>query len=157
MVELSRGDAAPAFILHNQFDAPVSLADFGPGRVIVYFYPAAMTPGCTVEAIDFTAHLDEFAQHGIRVVGISPDPVAKLAAFTTKNDLRVTLLADPDRTTIEAYGAWGTKMMYGKQVEGVIRSTFLVDVADDGTGVIDRAAYNVRATGHVERLLKQLG
>ena len=124
---------------------------------MVYFYPAALTPGCTIQAIDFTAHLDELAAAGIRVVGISPDPVAKLDRFTQKHHLRVTLLSDPTRTTLEAYGAWGEKMMYGKRVEGVIRSTFVVDVDAAGVGTIARADYNVRAKGHVDRLMDSLG
>jgi len=157
MAELTDGDVAPAFTLPDRHGEPVSLSSFAPGRVIVYFFPAALTPGCTVEAVDFTTHLDEFTRRGMRVVGISPDPVAKLDAFTAKNDLTVTLLSDPTKQTIEAYGVWGTKTLYGKTVEGILRSTFLVDVAPDGVGTIRHAAYNVRAAGHVERLLKRLG
>ncbi|MCL1840841.1 MAG: peroxiredoxin [Propionibacteriaceae bacterium] len=157
MVSLTPGETAPAFTLPDQHDTPVSLSSFGPGRVIVYFYPAALTPACTVEAVDFTTHLAEFTARGIRIVGISPDPVDTLAAFTAKNDLAITLLSDPQRQVIDAYGAWGTKTLYGKQVEGIIRSTFLVDVAVDGTATVEQAEYNVRATGHVERLLKHLG
>ncbi|MCL2317231.1 MAG: peroxiredoxin [Actinomycetia bacterium] len=156
MAALSPGDQAPAFTLDDQTGSPVSLRDFAPGRVIVYFYPAALTPGCTTEAIDFSARLGDFARAGVRIVGISPDRVARLAEFTTKHDLRVTLLADPARTTIDAYGAWGTKVLYGKPVEGVIRSTVVVDVDSSGAGTVVWAEYNVRATGHVDRLMRQL-
>jgi len=157
MAVLSPGDVAPAFTLTAQSAADVSLAGFAGARVIVYFYPAALTPGCTVEAIDFTTHLDELARAGVHVVGISPDPVEKLVRFTEVNRLRVTLLSDPTRAVLEAYGAWGTKVLYGKTVEGVIRSTFVVDVDADGVGTIAQAEYNVRAKGHVERLLRDLG
>jgi peroxiredoxin Q/BCP len=156
MAELTRGDTAPAFTLDDQTGTPTSLASLGPGRVIVYFYPAALTPGCTIEAVDFSTHSADLSARGIRVVGISPDPVATLATFTAKNDLAITLLADPDRTAIRAYGAWGTRTLYGKKIEGVIRSTFLIGLDDAGLGTIAVADYNVRATGHVARLMKQL-
>ena len=121
-------------------------------RVIVYFYPAAMTPGCTKEACDFRDNLGVLAGAGLTVLGISPDRPEKLAKFRDKESLNFTLLADPDREVLRAYGAYGEKMMYGKKTVGVIRSTFVIG-AD---GKIERAYYNVRATGHVERLRKDL-
>lgn len=124
--------------------------------MIVYFYPAAMTPGCTVQAVDFTASLDDIVAAGYEVIGISPDSVEKLARFREKENLGITLLADPDRAVLDAYAAFGTKMLYGKQIEGVIRSTFVIDVATDGTGTIEVAQYNVKATGHVARLRREL-
>jgi len=157
MSTLVPGDLAPLFTLPDQDGRSVSLGALGPGRVLVYFYPAALTPGCTTEAIDFTTHLDRFRQAGIEVVGVSPDPVEKLQRFTEAHALRVRLLADPAREVIEAYGAWGVKMLYGKQVAGVIRSTFVVDVAATSEARIVSADYGVRATGHVERMLAQLG
>ena len=121
-------------------------------RVIVYFYPAAMTPGCTKEACDFRDNLGVLAGAGLTVLGISPDRPEKLAKFRDKESLNFTLLADPDRTALQAYGAYGEKTMYGKKTVGVIRSTFVIG-AD---GRVERAYYNVRATGHVERLRKDL-
>jgi len=157
MPTLVSGDLAPLFTLSDQEGQRVSLDALGPGRVVVYFYPAALTPGCTTEAIDFTTHLERFRDAGIDVAGISPDPVEKLAAFTRAHALRVRLLSDPTREVIEAYGAWGTKMLYGKEVAGVMRSTIVVDVPAEGAATVLSADYNVRAAGHVERLLAQLG
>lgn len=157
MTRLEVGDAAPPFTLPDADGREVSLSDFAGRRVIVYFYPAAMTPGCTIQAVDFTAALDEIADAGYDVVGISPDAPARLARFRDKEQLTVTLLGDPERSVLEAYGAFGTKMLYGKEIQGVIRSTFVVDVAADGTGTVQVAQYNVKATGHVARLRRDLG
>lgn len=157
MAKLQVGDAAPPFSLPDADGSTVSLADYAGRRVIVYFYPAAMTPGCTTQAIDFTAQAAEIASAGFDVVGISPDTPAKLAAFRDKEALQVTLLGDEDRAVMNAYGAFGKKMLYGKEIEGVIRSTFVVDVDDEGNGTISVAQYNVRATGHVNKLRRDLG
>jgi peroxiredoxin Q/BCP len=157
MANLQTGDIAPAFTLPNAERKPVSLSDYPNTRVIVYFYPAALTPGCTLEAVDFTSHKQLFAAAGYSIIGISPDNPDKLAKFAAAKDLTVTLLADPDRTAIDAYGAWGTKVLYGKKMEGIIRSTFVVAVDEAGVGRVEDAEYNVRATGHVERLATKLG
>lgn len=157
MAKLQVGDPAPTFTLPDPDGRPVSLADFAGRRVIVYFYPAAMTPGCTTQAIDFTAHADEFDDAGFDVLGISPDSPHKLATFRAKEHLDVVLLSDEDKAVMNAYGAYGTKMLYGKEIEGVIRSTFVVDVDAAGQGVITVAQYNVKATGHVGRLRRDLG
>ena len=135
----------------------VSLSDFSGGRVIVYFYPAALTPGCTTQAVDFTSAMAALNAAGLSVVGISPDPVAKLAAFREAEGVSFPLLSDPERQALGAYGAYGEKMLYGKLVEGVIRSTFVVDVDEQGDGRIAVAQYNVRAKGHVDKLRKELG
>lgn len=150
---LQPGDTAPAFTLPNADGKPVSLADYAGRKVIVYFYPAALTPGCTKQACDFTDNLDLLAQHGYDVVGISPDKPEKLAKFRDKEDLKVTLLGDPEKEILQAYGAFGEKKMYGKTVTGVIRSTVIVDEQ----GKVERALYNVRATGHVAKIIKDLG
>lgn len=150
---LEVGDTAPDFTLSDDTDGQVSLHDFAGRRVIVYFYPAAMTPGCTKEACDFSDSLADLRQGGLDVLGISPDAPAKLATFRAKENLSITLLSDPDKTAHAAYGAWGEKTMYGKTVTGVIRSTFVIGA--DGT--IEKAQYGVKATGHVGRLVKDLG
>jgi peroxiredoxin Q/BCP len=124
---------------------------------VIYFYPAALTPGCTTEAVDFSAAAANYAQAGYRIVGISPDQPAKLARFVQQKNLTITLLADPDKATIAAYGAWGERTLYGKLVTGVIRSTVVVELAPDGSATVVLAQYNVRATGHVGRLTSQLG
>src|SRR4051812_13891237 len=147
------GDTAPDFTLPDADGNPVSLADHRGRKTIVYFYPAAMTAGCTKQACDFTDNLDQLATAGYDVLGISPDAPEKLAKFRAKESLRVTLLSDPDRTTLTAYGAFGEKMNYGKKMTGVIRSTVVVDES----GTIEHAFYNVRATGHVAKLLRDLG
>ena len=157
MAKLQVGDVAPTFTLPDADGKEVSLADFAGRRVIVYFYPAAMTPGCTTQAIDFTANADEFDDAGFDVIGISPDSPAKLASFRDKESLDVVLLSDEDQSVMNAYGAYGTKMLYGKEIEGVIRSTFVVDVDAEGRGTISVAQYNVKATGHVGRLRRDLG
>ncbi|MDT0307819.1 thioredoxin-dependent thiol peroxidase [Streptomyces sp. DSM 44917] len=150
---LQPGDPAPAFTLPDADGKPVSLADHAGRRVIVYFYPAALTPGCTKQACDFTDNLELLAGAGYDVIGVSPDAPEKLAKFRTKEDLRVTLVSDPEKETLRAYGAFGEKTMYGRTVTGVIRSTVIVD----GEGKVERALYNVRATGHVAKLIKDLG
>ncbi len=151
-VRLEVGDIAPEFTLPDAQGNPVSLADYLGKRVILYFYPAAMTPGCTKEACDFRDNLAELNGQGVQVVGISPDKPEKLAAFIARDDLTFPLLSDPDKTVLTAYGAFGEKKLYGKIVQGVIRSTFLIDEQ----GRIAAAQYNVRATGHVAKLRRDL-
>ena len=145
---LQAGDTAPDFTLDDADGTPVSLAAHKGRKVIVYFYPAASTPGCTKEACDFRDNLAELNEAGIDVLGISPDKPEKLAKFRDAEGLTFPLLSDPERTVLTEWGAFGEKMMYGKTVTGVIRSTFLV--AEDGT--IADAKYNVKATGHVAKL-----
>ena len=149
---LEIGDQAPAFTLPNDSGETTSLSDYQGKRVLVYFYPRANTPGCTTEACDFRDSLTQLTDLGIEVVGISPDTVDKLVAFREKNNLTFPLLADPDKNVLKEWGAFGEKKNYGKIVEGVIRSTFLVGT--DGT--IELALYNVRATGHVARVIREL-
>jgi peroxiredoxin Q/BCP len=149
---LQPGDPAPGFTLPDADGKPVSLADLRGRRVIVYFYPAASTPGCTTEACDFRDNLGELNDAGVDVLGISPDAPAKLAKFRDAEGLTFPLLSDPDKQVLTAWGAYGEKQMYGKTVQGVIRSTFLVDAE----GRIEQALYNVRATGHVAKLRKDL-
>ena len=149
---LEIGDQAPAFTLPNDSGETTSLSDYQGKRVLVYFYPRANTPGCTTEACDFRDSLTQLNDLGIEVVGISPDTVDKLVAFREKNNLTFPLLADPDKNVLKEWGAFGKKKNYGKIVEGVIRSTFLVGT--DGT--IELALYNVRATGHVARVIREL-
>jgi peroxiredoxin Q/BCP len=150
---LEPGDPAPDFTLPSDTGQQVSLADFRGRRVIVYFYPAAMTPGCAKQACDFTASLDGLRAEGYDVLGISPDRPEKLGRFRERDGLLLTLLSDADREVMKAYGAFGEKTMYGKTVQGVIRSTFVVDEE----GRVALAQYNVRATGHVAKLMKELG
>lgn len=155
--KLSVNDPAPDFRLPDAAGKEISLADFAGERVIVYFYPSAMTPGCTIQAVDFSDSLDQLSDAGYQVVGISPDSVEKLAKFTQQDDLTVRLLANPDLDVIKAYGAYGTRNVYGKEVVGVLRSTFVVDVDADGKGTIVLAQYSVRAKGHVDKLKRDLG
>lgn len=150
--QLAQGQQAPAFTLPDANGNPVSLADYAGSKVIVYFYPAAGTPGCTKEACDFTEHLATLNDSGYTVLGISPDKQSKLAKFIADEQLNFPLLSDPDKTVLTEWGAFGEKKNYGKTVQGVIRSTFVVDES----GRIEHALYNVRATGHVGRLLKDL-
>lgn len=149
---LAPGDAAPEFTLPDADGKPVSLADYRGRRVVVYFYPAAATPGCTKQACDFRDSLADLGDAGLDVVGISPDKPAKLAKFRDKEGLTFPLLSDEDRSVLAAWGAFGEKTMYGKTVTGVIRSTFVVDEE----GKIAVAQYNVRATGHVAKLRRDL-
>ncbi len=150
---LAPGDKAPDFTLPDADGKPVSLSSLRGQRVIVYFYPAAMTPGCTKQACDFRDSLDSLAAAGVAVLGISPDKPEKLAKFRERDGLTFPLLSDPDRHVLQAYGAYGEKMMYGKTTVGVIRSTFVIDP----DGGIERAQYGVKATGHVARLRRELG
>jgi peroxiredoxin Q/BCP len=150
---LSPGDDAPDFTLPTDDGGTVSLKDLRGGKVIVYFYPNAMTPGCTTQACDFSDSLSSLQTAGYTVVGISPNDPAKLAKFRARDGLTITLASDEDRSVMNAYGAYGEKKLYGKTVEGVIRSTFVVD--EDGK--IALAQYNVKATGHVAKLRRDLG
>lgn len=149
---LEVGDTAPAFSLPDADGNVVKLSDYKGRKVIVYFYPAASTPGCTKQACDFRDNLAELNGAGLAVVGISPDKPEKLAKFRDKEGLTFPLLSDPDREVLTAWGAFGEKTMYGKTVQGVIRSTFLVDEKSK----IAVAQYNVRATGHVAKLRRDL-
>ncbi|MEI5672683.1 MULTISPECIES: thioredoxin-dependent thiol peroxidase [unclassified Nocardioides] len=149
---LTPGDTAPEFTLTDDTGAEVALGDLLGKKVIVYFYPAAMTPGCTKQACDFTDSLDSLQAAGYEVLGISPDKPEKLAKFREKESLTIRLLSDPDKTVMKEYAAFGEKKLYGKVVEGVIRSTIVVD--EDGKVFL--AQYNVKATGHVAKLRKDL-
>lgn len=150
---LQPGDPAPDFSLPSDTGETVTLADLRGSSVIVYFYPAAMTPGCTKQACDFSDSIDRLKAEGYEVVGISPDSPAKLAKFRENDGLTITLLSDPEKEVLTAWGAFGEKKLYGKVVNGVIRSTFVVDPE----GKICHAAYNVKATGHVAKLRRDLG
>ena len=154
---LTAGETAPPFTLLDDREQPVSLSDFTGQRAIVYFYPAALTPGCTTQACDFRDNLASLQGAGYTVLGISPDKPAKLAKFREKDGLTFPLLSDPEKSVMKAYAAFGEKMMYGKTVTGVIRSTFVVSVDAKGKGTIDVAQYNVKATGHVAKLRRDLG
>lgn len=153
MGRLEPGTTAPDFTLRDDADNEVSLSDHRGQRVILYAYPAAMTPGCTTQACDFRDSLEPLKAAGYAVFGISPDSPAKLAKFRERDHLTFPLLSDPDKAVLTAYGAYGEKKLYGKTVEGVIRSTFVID-AD---GAIEKALYNVKATGHVAKLRRDLG
>ena len=150
---LAPGDPAPGFTLPDADGHPVSLSSYRGQRVIVYFDPAAMTPGCTTQACDFRDNLADLNDAGLAVLGISPDPPAKLAKFRDRDSLTFPLLSDPDHAVLGAYGAYGEKKLYGKTTVGVIRSTFVVG-AD---GKIEQAMYGVKATGHVARLRAEIG
>jgi len=149
---LSPGDTAPDFTLPTDTGEEVTLSSLRGRKVIVYFYPAAMTPGCTKQACDFTDSLDALKASGYEVLGISPDKPAKLAKFRERDALTITLLADEDKAVMTSYGAFGEKKLYGKVVQGVIRSTIVVD--EDGN--VEVAQYNVKATGHVAKLRRDL-
>ncbi|WP_019137638.1 thioredoxin-dependent thiol peroxidase [Cellulomonas massiliensis] len=153
MPRLAPGDLAPDFTLPTADGGSVTLSDLRGRRVIVYFYPAAGTPGCTTEACDFRDSLASLHGAGFTVVGISPDEVNKLAAFAEAEHLTFPLASDPSREVLEAWGAWGEKTLYGKTVTGVIRSTVVVDAE----GRVELAQYNVKATGHVAKLRRNLG
>ncbi len=152
-IRLAAGDPAPDFDLADDSGARLTLADLRGKRTVLYAYPAAMTPGCTKQACDFRDSLDALKAAGISVLGISPDPPAALAAFRAAERLTYPLLSDPDKAVLRAYGAYGEKTLYGKVVTGVIRSTFVID-AD---GNVEIAQYNVKATGHVQKLRRDLG
>ena len=153
MTRLEPGDAAPDFTLPDADGHDVTLSDLRGRKVIVYFYPAAMTPGCTKQACDFRDSLDSLQGAGYAVLGVSPDKPEKLAKFRDRDGVTFPLLADPSRETLQAWGAFGEKTMYGKTVTGVIRSTFVIDEQ----GVVELAQYNVKATGHVAKLRRDLG
>lgn len=153
MPRLTAGDTAPDFTLPTADGGSVTLSDLRGQHVVVYFYPAAGTPGCTKQACDFRDSLASLQSHGYRVLGVSPDGVAKLAAFVEAESLTFPMASDPDKTVLEAWGAWGEKSLYGKTVTGVIRSTVVVDPE----GTVELAQYNVKATGHVAKLRRDLG
>lgn len=150
---LAVGDTAPDFTLPAADGSTVTLSDLRGGRVVVYFYPAAGTPGCTTQACDFRDSLASLQGAGYTVVGVSPDPVEKLAAFAEAEQLTFPLVSDTEKSVLEAYGAWGEKKNYGRTVVGVIRSTVVVDAE----GTVELAQYNVKATGHVAKLRRDLG
>jgi len=150
--KLSVGEEAPDFELESDTDGTVSLSDYRGDRLILYFYPRDMTPGCTTEACDFRDHLETLQSHGWQVLGCSPDTVESHREFRDKYDLNFPLLADPDHDVAEAYGVWREKQNFGKTYEGVVRSTFLIDEEGEIVEIMD----NVRATGHVERLVRDL-
>ena len=151
-VRLEPGTEAPQFTLQDADGKPVSLSDYAGRKVIVYVYPAAMTPGCTKQACDFRDSLQSLAASGYTVLGLSPDKPEKLAKFRERDMLTFPLVSDENKKVLAAYGAFGEKQLYGKTVTGVIRSTFLIDEK----GRIEKAMYNVRATGHVAKLLREL-
>jgi peroxiredoxin Q/BCP len=152
MARLEVGSKAPAFTLENQNGAKVALKDFAGKRFVLYFYPADDTPGCTKEACQFNDGLAGFKRLGVKVVGVSPDSAAKHVAFRAKYAISFDLLSDPGKLVMEKYGAYGEKMMYGKRVNGVIRSTFVIGP----TGRIEQAWYGVRADGHAAKVLSSL-
>jgi peroxiredoxin Q/BCP len=152
MTALVKGDLAPFFSLPDQDGATVGLGDYAGRRVVVYFYPADDTPGCTKEACQFSDLVDEYAALGVEVLGISPDSGSKHQRFRAKYVLRIALLSDPEHEVMALYGAFGPKTLYGRKSVGVIRSTFLV--GQDGR--IERAWYNVRADGHAAKVLEAL-
>ncbi|WP_250000914.1 thioredoxin-dependent thiol peroxidase [Actinoplanes sp. M2I2] len=152
-VRLSAGDTAPEFSLPTDNGDRLTLKDLRGRKVVLYAYPAAMTPGCTTETCDFRDSLGSLQAAGYEVVGISPDAPAKLAKFRERDAITFPLVSDEDKSVLQAYGAFGEKNNYGKKVMGVIRSTFVIDE----NGMIERALYNVKATGHVAKLRRDLG
>ena len=152
-VRLSPGDTAPDFTLPTNDGSDLTLSTLRGHKVILYAYPAAMTPGCTTQACDFRDSLASLQGKGYRVVGMSPDKPAKLAKFVERDAITFPLVSDADKSVLTAYGAYGEKQLYGKTVTGVIRSTFVID--EDGK--IERAMYGVKATGHVAKLRRDLG
>ncbi|GAA1689756.1 thioredoxin-dependent thiol peroxidase [Microcella alkalica] len=150
---LEAGTPAPAFTLADKDGRHVSLADYAGQKVVLYFYPAASTPGCTTQACDFRDNLNSLAAAGYQVLGVSKDQGSALQKFADEENLNFPLLSDPDLAVHHAYGAYGEKSMYGKTVTGVIRSTFVIDES----GVLTHPLYNVKATGHVASLRKKLG
>lgn len=154
---LTQGSKAPDVALKDSEGNTVSLSDYAGSSLILYFYPAAMTPGCTTQAVDFSESLEPLSAAGYNVVGVSPDSVERLAKFKASSDVGFTLLSDVDKEALNAYGAYGTKKLYGKEIEGVLRSTFVIDVDEEGEGTVRVAQYNVKATGHVAKLRRELG
>lgn len=152
-VILEPGNPAPSFSLTDQHGNEVTLESFTGKKLVIFFYPSAMTPGCTKQACDFRDSIESLKSAGYEVIGISPDSVERQLKFTERDSLTYPLLSDEDKSTLVAYGAFGEKKLYGKVVEGVIRSTFVLDEA----GVVEHALYNVKATGHVARIRKLLG
>ncbi len=150
---LAIGDVAPEFTLKDSAGNEVTLSSFRGQKTIVYFYPAASTPGCTKQACDFRDSIESLKGLGYQVLGVSPDGVAKLEKFVAKEELNFPLLSDEDHAVAEAYGAWGEKKNYGRVYEGLIRSTVVLDEE----GKVSLAQYNVRATGHVAKLRRDLG
>jgi peroxiredoxin Q/BCP len=150
---LAPGDEAPDFTLPTDNGDRLTLKDLRGRKVVLYAYPAAMTPGCTTQACDFRDSLGSLQAAGYEVVGISPDTPAKLAKFRERDAITFPLVSDGDKSVLTAYGAWGEKQLYGKTVTGVIRSTFVIDE----NGAIEKAMYNVKATGHVAKLRRDLG
>ena len=150
--KLSVGDQAPTFELESDTEGTVSLEDLRGNRVILYFYPKDMTPGCTTQACDFRDNIDEFEERGYNIYGVSPDPVDSHQKFRKEHDLNFPLLADTQKDVARAYGVWREKTVYGKTTTGIVRSTFIIDEE----GVIEEIQDNVRATGHVDRLLRDL-
>ena len=147
-MKLESGMKAPGFALHDQDGVERSAADFAGKGLVIYFYPKAFTPGCTAESCDFRDNHEKFAAAGYQIIGVSPDPVDRLARFRVEHELPFPLLSDEEHTMAEAYGAWGVKKNYGREYEGLIRSTFVVDE----NGIIEHAWYNVRAKAHVDRV-----
>ena len=153
IIKLEVGSTAPAFTLNDAEGKPVSLSDFAGKKVVVYFYPAAGTPGCTTQACDFRDNINSLTSAGYVVLGVSKDTTAALATFAADQGLNFPLLSDLDLAVHNMYGAYGEKNLYGKTVTGVLRSTFVIDEA----GIVELALYNVKATGHVASLRKKLG
>jgi thioredoxin-dependent peroxiredoxin len=153
MAQLTTGDIAPDFELPTAAGGSIKLSDLRGSGVVVFFFPAALTPGCTREACDFQSAHPDLTVAGYQVVGVSPDPVERLAKFAAQEGLTYTLASDSERGTLDAYGAWGERTLYGKTIKGVIRSTVVVDPQ----GHVELALYNVRASGHVDRLSRELG
>ncbi|WGK70304.1 peroxiredoxin [Candidatus Haliotispira prima] len=151
-MKLEKGQKAPDFSLQGSDGKTHTLADFGEKRLVLYFYPKDDTPGCTTEALDFTEYVPQFAAQNTVIAGVSPDSPETHQSFIAKHGLGILLLADPDKTCIEAYGAWGEKKNYGKVYEGLIRSTILIDAK----GVVEKIYYNVKAKDHAERVLREL-
>ena len=154
---LEPGDLAPPLDLADDAGVVHRWTDYAGQRVVLYVYPSAMTPGCTTQACDFRDSLAALSAAGLTVIGLSPDSPAKLAAFRERDSLPFPLLSDPTKAVLTAYAAFGEKKLYGKTVIGVIRSTFVIDVDDTGRAAVERAMYNVKATGHVAKLRKELG
>ncbi len=150
-MRLAKGDEAPAFNRPDQNGNPMRSDDLAGRRYVVYFYPKAFTPGCTTESCDFRDHHETFAAAGYTILGVSPDSAERLERFRAEHGLPFTLLSDEDHSMAEAYGAWGIKKNYGREYEGIIRSTIVVDE----TGTVEHAWYNVRAKGHVERITRE--